>query len=119
MIKVMSIPFEGKEPTDVSVPDISQPITLMIREARVKDMRFQPAIKDKVIDVEFYDPTLKDTICPPHCRYRLGSFLRYETYLEIDGKEYRYDYIHDHVAEVTALINNAVARQLIEEITDD
>ena len=51
--------------------------------------------------------------------FRLGKFLYYETYLEIDGKEYRYRDIYSHETEMTAIISDAVARQLIEEITDD
>lgn len=41
------------------------------------------------------------------------------TILEIDGKEYRYRDIYSHETEMRVIISDAVARQLIEEITDD
>ena len=50
---------------------------------------------------------------------RFGKCLYYETYLEIDGKEYRYRDIYSHETEVRTIISDAVVRQLIEEITDD
>lgn len=53
------------------------------------------------------------------CQFQLGKCLYYETYLEIDGKEYRYSDIYSNETEMTAIISDAVARQLIEEITDD
>lgn len=72
------------------------------------------------LELEFYDShRYKGFPKGINCLFRLGKFLNYETYLEIDGKEYRYSDIYSHETEMRAIISDAVARQLIEEITDD
>lgn len=108
MIKVVSKAFNEKAHDGINIPDISHPIVLHKTEPVGIDYKLQPELRG-------YKGFPKGI----NCLFRLGKFLNYETYLEIDGKEYRYSDIYSHETEMTAIISDAVARQLIEEITDD
>ena len=120
MIKVVSKAFNEKAHDGINIPDISHPIVLHKTKPVGIDYELQPELCGYKLELEFYDPR-EDGGFPktPHCQFELGKFLNYETYLEIDGKEYRYSDIYSHETEMTAIISDAVARQLIEEITDD
>ncbi len=108
MIKVVSKAFNEKAHDGMNIPDISHPLILHKVEPDSIDYALQPELRG-------YKGFPKGI----NCLFRLGKFLNYETYLEIDGKEYRYGDIYSHETEMKAIISDAVARQLIEEITDD
>ena len=120
MIKVVSKAFNEKAHDGINIPDISRPIVLHKTEPGPLTRRYHPGVGEYSLELEFYDPR-EDGGFPktPHCQFELGKFLNYETYLEIDGEEYRYRDIYSHETEMTAIISDAVAGQLIEEITDD
>lgn len=120
MIKVVSKAFDEKAHDGTNIPDISHPLILHKVEPDAIDYELQPELREYKLELEFYDPR-EDGGFPktPHCQFQLGKFRYYETYLEIDGKEYRYSDIYSHETEMKAIISDAVARQLIEEITDD
>ena len=114
MIKVVSKAFNEKAHDSIDIPDISHPIILhKVKPTRLN--RYQQELGEYMLELEFYLPSMP----VPHCQFHLGKFLNFETYLEIDGKEYRYSDIYSHEMEMNAIISDAVARQLIEEITDD
>lgn len=117
MIKVVSKSFNGKAHDGTNIPDISLPIILHKVKPGKIDYEFQRDLAEYRLDLEFYNPV--DYPEFPYCQFTLGKFLNYETYLEVDGKEYRYSDIYTHETEMTAIISDAVANQLIEEITDD
>ena len=120
MIKVVSKAFNEKARDSTNIPDISRPIVLHKTEPVGIDYKLQPELREYKLELEFYDSRgYKGFPKGINCMFRLGKFLDYETYLEIDGKEYRYSDIYSHETEMTAIISDAVARQLIEEITDD
>ena len=120
MIKVVSKAFNEKAHDGMNIPDISHPIVLHKTKPGSVDYDLQPELRGYKLELEFYDPRgYKGFPKGINCLFRLGKFLNYETYLEIDGKEYRYSDIYSHETEMTAIISDAVARQLIEEITDD
>ena len=120
MIKVVSKAFNEKVHNSTSIPDISHLIVLHKTEPVGIDYELQPELRGYKLELKFYDPHgYKGFPKGINCLFRLGKFLNYETYLEIDGKEYRYSDIYSHETEMTAIISDAVARQLIEEITDD
>ena len=120
MIKVVFKAFNEKAHDNMIIPDISHPIVLHKTEPVSIDYELQPELCGYKLELEFYDPRgYKGFPKGINCLFRLGKFLNYETYLEIDGKEYRYSDIYSHETEMTAIISDAVARQLIEEITDD
>lgn len=120
MIKVVSKAFNEKALDSMDIPDISYPIVLHKVKPTPLNRKYQPELGEYKLELEFHLP---DIICDPHlsphCQFEIGKFLNYETYLEIDGKEYRYSDIYSHETEMRAIISDAVARQLIEEITDD
>ena len=118
MIKVVSKAFNEKAFDSTNIPDISHPIVLHKVSPTPLNRKYQPELGEYTLELEFYDPHggFPDT---PYCQFQLGKFLNYETYLEIDGKEYRYSDIYSHETEMRAIISDAVAKQLIEEITDD
>ena len=120
MIKVVFKAFNEKAHDGINIPDISHPLILHKVEPDVIDYELQPELCEYKLELEFYDPReCKGFPKSIMCLFRLGKFLYYETYLEIDGKEYRYSDIYSHETEMTAIISDGVARQLIEEITDD
>ena len=120
MIKVVSKAFNEKAHDGMNIPDISHPIVLHKAEPVGIDYELQPELRGYKLELEFYDPRgYKGFPKGINCLFRLGKFLNYETYLEIDGKEYRYSDIYSHETEMIAIISDAVARQLIEEIADD
>lgn len=120
MIKVVSKAFNEKAHDGTNIPDISYPLILHKVEPVGIDYELQPELRGYKLELEFYDSRgYKGFPKGINCLFRLGKFLNYETYLEIDGKEYRYSDIYSHETEMTAIISDAVARQLIEEITDD
>ena len=120
MIKVVSKAFNEKAHDSINIPDISHPIVLHKTEPVGIDYKLQPELREYKLELEFYDSRgYKGFPKGIMCLFRLGKFLDYETYLEIDGKEYRYSDIYSHETEMTAIISDAVAGQLIEEITDD
>ena len=120
MIKVVSKAFNEKARDGMNIPDISHPIIIHKTEPVGIDYELQPELCGYKLELEFYDSRrYKGFPKGINCLFRLGKFLNYETYLEIDGKEYRYSDIYSHETEMTAIISDAVARQLIEEITDD
>ena len=120
MIKIVSKAFNEKAHDGMNIPDISHPIVLHKTELGPLTNCYHPGVGEYRLELEFYDPR-EDGGFPefPHCQFELGKFRNYETYLEIDGKEYRYSDIYSHETEMKAIISDAVARQLIEEITDD
>lgn len=115
MIKVVSKAFNENAYDSTEIPDISHPIILHKAKPSPLNRKYQPELGEYMLELEFYLPSIP----VPHCQFLLGKFLNYETYLEIDGKEYRYSDIYSHEKEMTAIISDAVASQLIEEITDD
>lgn len=120
MIKVISKAFNEKAHDGINIPDISRPLILHKVEPDAIDYELQPELREYKLELEFYDP--REYKGFPEGINRLlwlGKFLNYETYLEIDGKKYRYSDIYSNEMEMTAIISDAVARQLIEEITDD
>lgn len=120
MIKVISKTFNEKAPDDINIPDISHPLILHKVEPDAIDYELQPELREYKLELEFYDPREYKGFPEGINRLlRLGKCLYYETYLEIDGKEYRYRDIYSHETEMRTIISDAVARQLIEEITDD
>ena len=120
MIKVVSKAFNEKAHDGTNIPDISHPLILHKVEPDAIDYELQPELREYKLELEFYDPReCKGFPEGINCLFRLGKFLYYETYLEIDGKEYMYRDIYSHETEMTAIISDAVAGQLIEEITDD
>lgn len=120
MIKVVSKAFNEKAHDGINIPDISHPLILHKVEPDGIDYELQPELREYKLELEFYDPReFKDFPRGVKCLFRLGKFLDHETYLEIDGKEYRYGDIYSHETEMRTIISDAVARQLIEEITDD
>lgn len=120
MIKVISKAFNEKAHNSTDIPDISYPIILHKAKATPLNRKYQPELGEYKLELEFYLPDIiSDFHLSPHCQFQLGTFLNYETYLEIDGKEYRYSDIYSHEMEMTAIISDAVAQQLIEEITYD
>lgn len=120
MIKVVSKTFNEKAHDSINIPDISYPIVLHKTELTPLTRQYHPGVGEYSLELEFYDPRegggFPET---PHCQFEIGKFLNYETYLEIDGKKYRYSDIYSNEMEMTAIISDAVARQLIEEIADD
>lgn len=120
MIKVVSKAFNEKAHDGINIPDISYPLILHKVEPDAIDYELQPDLRDYKLELECYDPReFRDFPKGVTCLFRLGKFLNHETYLEIDGEEYRYGDIYSHETEMTAIISDAVAGQLIEEITDD
>ena len=120
MIKVVFKAFNEKAHDNMIIPDISHPIVLHKTEPDGIDYELQPELRGYKLELEFYDPRGYNGFPEGINRLlRLGKFLYYETYLEIDGKEYRYGDIYSNETEMRAIISNAVARQLIEEIADD
>ena len=120
MIKVVSKAFNEKAHDGTNIPDISHPIVLHKTKPASVDYDIQPELRGYKLELEFYDPRgYKGFPEGINCLFRLGKFLNYETYLEIDGEEYRYGDIYSHETEMRVIISDAVARQLIEEITDD
>lgn len=120
MIKVVFKAFNEKAHDNMIIPDISHPIVLHKTEPDAIDYELQPELCGYKLELEFYDPRGYNGFPEGINRLlRLGKFLYYETYLEINGKEYRYSDIYSHETEMKAIISDAVARQLIEEITDD
>jgi hypothetical protein len=121
MIKVVSKAFNEKAHDSTSIPDISYPIILHKVKPIPSTRKYQPELGEYKLELEFHlpDDIINDFHLSRHCQFQLGKFLNYETYLEIDGKEYRYSDIYSHETEMKAIISDAVARQLIEEITDD
>ena len=120
MIKVVSKAFNEKAHDSINIPDISYPIVLHKTELTPLTRQYHPGVGEYRLELEFYDPRgYRGFPRGINCLFRLGKFLNYETYLEIDGKEYRYSDIYSHETEMRAIISDAVARQLIEEITDD
>lgn len=120
MIKVISKAFNEKAHDGINIPDISHPIVLHKTKPTPLTRHYHPGLREYSLELEFYDPR-EDGGFPetPHCQFELGKCLYYETYLEIDGKKYRYSDIYSNEMEMTAIISDAVARQLIEEIIDD
>ena len=120
MIKVISKTFNEKAHDGINIPDISHPLILHKVEPDAIDYELQPELREYKLELEFYDPReFKGFPKGIMCQFQLGKFRYYETYLEIDGTEYRYRDIYSHETEMTAIISDAVARQLIEEIADD
>lgn len=120
MIKVISKAFNEKAHDGINIPDISRPLILHKVEPDAIDYELQPELREYKLELEFYDPREYKGFPEGINRLlRLGKCLNYETYLEIDGKKYRYSDIYSNEMEMTAIISDAVARQLIEEITDD
>lgn len=120
MIKVISKAFNEKAHDDINIPDISHPLILHKVEPDAIDYELQPELREYKLELQFYDPReFKGFPKGIMCQFQLGNLRYYETYLEIDGKEYRYRDIYSHETEMTAIISDAVARQLIEEIADD
>lgn len=121
MIKVVSKSFNGEAHDSTNIPDISLPIILHKVKPGKIDYEFQRDLAEYRLELEFYDPDIiiETPVNTSHCQFTLGKFLNYELYLEVDGKEYRYSDIYTHEMEMTAIISDAVANQLIEEITDD
>ena len=120
MIKVVSKAFNEKVHDGINIPDISHPIVLHKTEPVGIDYELQPALREYKLELEFYDSRgYKGFPKGINCLFRLGKFLNYETYMEIDGEEYRYGDIYSHETEMKAIISDAVARQIIEEIADD
>lgn len=120
MIRVVFKAFNEKAHDNMIIPDISHPIVLHKTEPVGIDYELQPELRGYKLELEFYDPRGYNGFPEGINRLlRLGKFRYYETYLEIDDKEYRYSDIYSHETEMTAIISDAVARQLIEEITDD
>ena len=120
MIKVVSKAFNEKAHDGINIPDISHPLILHKVEPDAIDYELQPELREYKLELEFYDPReFKDFPRGVKCLFRLGKFLDHETYLEIDGEEYRYRDIYSHETEMRTIISDAVTRQLIEEITDD
>lgn len=120
MIKIVSKAFNEKVHDGITIPDISHPLILHKVEPDAIDYELQPELREYKLELEFYDPREYKSFPEDINRLlRLGKCLYYETYLEIDGKEYRYRDIYSNETEMTAIISDAVARQLIEEITDD
>ncbi len=120
MIKVVSKAFNEKAHDSTNIPDISHPLILHKVEPDSIDYAFQPELRGYKLELEFYDPRVYKGFPEGINRLlRLGKCLYYETYLEIDGEEYRYGDIYSHETEMKAIISDAVARQLIEEIADD
>lgn len=117
MIKVVSKSFNSKAHGGTDIPDISQPLILHKIKPNKVDYKVQTDLREYRLELEFYNPV--DYPEFPHCQFQLGTFLNYELYLEVDGKEYRYSDIYTHETEMTAIISDAVANQLIEEIADD
>lgn len=115
MIKIVSKAFNEKALDSMNIPDISYPIVLHKIKPTLLNREYQPELGEYKLELEFH----LSSIPVHHCQFQLGKFLNYETYLEIDGKEYRYSDIYSHEMEMSAIISDAVARQLIEEITDD
>ena len=120
MIKVVSKAFNEKAHGGINIPNISYPIVLHKSKPSPLTRYYHPELGEYMLELEFYDPR-EDKGFPKGimCQFELGKFLNYETYLEIDGEEYRYGDIYSHETEMKAIISDAVARQLIEEITDD
>lgn len=96
--------------------------------------------EEKVEDKPIFDVHFDDRSSVPAISYRCDSiprgwnawdrigdtwkidkdgYRKTRNILMIDGKEYRYSDIYSNETEMTAIISDAVARQLIEEITDD
>ena len=120
MIKVVSKAFNEKAHDCINTPDISRPIVLHKVEPDAIDYELQPELREYKLELEFYDPREYKGFPEGINRLlRLGKCLYYETYLEIDGKEYRYSDIYSHETEMRTIISDSVTRQLIEEITDD
>lgn len=115
MIKVVSKAFNEEAHDSTDIPDISYPIILHKAKPTPLNRKYQPELREYKLELEFHLPNIAVT----HCQFLLGKFLNYETYLEIDGKEYRYSDIYSHETEMKAIISDAIASQLIEEITDD
>lgn len=120
MIKIVSKAFNEQGHDSINIPNISHPIVLHKTKPTPLTRHYHPGLREYSLELEFYDPR-EDGGFPetPHCQFELGKCLYYETYLEIDGKEYRYRDIYSHETEMRTIISDAVARQLIEEITDD
>ena len=120
MIEIISKAFNEKAHDGINIPDISHPLILHKVEPDAIDYELQPELREYKLELEFYDPRgYKGFPKGIMCQFELGKFLNYETYLEIDSEEYRYRDIYSHETEMTAIISDAVARQLIKEITDD
>ena len=120
MIEIISKAFNEKAHDGINIPDISHPLILHKVEPDAIDYELQPELREYKLELEFYDPRgYKGFPKGIMCQFELGKFLNYETYMEIDGEEYRYRDIYSHETEMTAIISDAVARQLIKEITDD
>ena len=113
MIKVVSKAFNEQAHDSTNIPDISHPIVLHKSKPTPLTRQYQPELREYRLELEFYDPR-EDGGFPktPHCQFEIGKFLNYETYLEIDGKEYRYSDIYSHETEMRAIISDAIARQL-------
>ena len=120
MIEIISKAFNEKAHDGINIPDISHPLILHKVEPDAIDYELQPELREYKLELEFYDSRgYKGFPKGINCLFRLGKFLNYETYMEIDGEEYRYGDIYSHETEMKAIISDAVARQLIEEIADD
>ena len=120
MIEIISKAFNEKAHDGINIPDISHPLILHKVEPDAIDYELQPELREYKLELEFYDSRgYKGFPKGINCLFRLGKFLNYETYMEIDGEEYRYGDIYSHETEMKAIISDAVARQIIEEIADD
>ena len=120
MIEIISKAFNEKAHDGINIPDISHPLILHKVEPDAIDYELQPELREYKLELEFYDSRgYKGFPKGIMCQFELGKFLNYETYMEIDGEEYRYGDIYSHETEMKAIISDAVARQLIEEIADD
>lgn len=123
MVKVLlHIPDLNEDPHPSEVYHLVQ---LKLMDVDPHKMERQvDAIDNKYLEIQYYDNphwySLTDTekVHQMH-KVRLGRFTNHDSWLEIDGKEYRYSDIYSHEMEMSAIISDAVARQLIEEITDD
>ena len=81
------------------------------------------AIDNKYLEIQYYDNPhwyyLTDTekVHQMH-KVRLGRFTNHDSWLEIDGKEWRYPEIVTHIAEVRSLLDINETEHLLEDIDD-
>ena len=85
MIKIVSKAFNDKAHDSIDIPDISHPIVLHKVKPTPLSRKYQPELGEYKLELEFYGPNIPRY---PNCQFQLGKFLNFETYLEIDGKEY-------------------------------
>jgi hypothetical protein len=122
MVKVLlHIPDLNEDPHPSEVYHLVQ-LRLMDVDPHKMERQID-AIDTKYLEIQYYDTphwySLTDTekVHQMH-KVRLGRFTNHDSWLEIDGKEWRYPEIVTHIAEVRALLDLNETEHLLEDIDD-